>query len=266
MKKLIIPALLLGMILSGCQYFMKEEKAKDPVFMGYIENTQVNVTTRIPGRITEIYVDEGDSVQAGEKVAQLDTRPLEAKLSAMKAKLANVLVNKKRIENLYKAGAIPKQKLDNIETSYAMLSDNIKELTINIDDMTIRAPMDGIVTVRVLEVNQMIPPGMPVVIETDPQGTWARFSIPEKYLGQIRPGKKFLLRSNVPGLTFEGKVIQIIPMADFATFTPTELRGERDVRTFNVKMKITENIQECKPGMSVYLTLEPMKNQTESHR
>jgi RND family efflux transporter MFP subunit len=262
--KYLIIVVLFSTVLWGCQQFRKKQEVKDPEFMGYIENTQVNVTTRIPGRITDIFVDEGDSVREGDKIAQLDTRPLLTKLSALETKLANVAVNKKRVENLYKAGAIPRKKLDDIETAYSMLRDNIKELKINIEDMTIRAPMDGIVTVRVLEVNQMMPPGMPVVIETDPEGTWARFNVPESYLDQISPGKKFSLRTNVPRLTFTGKVIQVIPMADFATFTPTELRGERDVRTFDVKMKIVENEMECKPGMSVYLTLKPLMQQQEN--
>ncbi len=265
-RNMLIFGLLLAMGLAGCQQMKKEQGVKNPEFMGYIENTQVNVTTRMPGRITKIYVNEGDSVREGDVIAQLDARPMEAQLSALQTKLANIAVNKKRIENLYKAGAIPQQKLDEIETGYSMLADNIKALKINIDDMTIRAPMDGIVTVKVLEVNQMMPPGMPVVIETDPEGTWARFNVPESYLDQIRLGKTFPLRSNVPGLTFTGKVIQVIPMADFATFTPTELRGERDVRTFDVKMKIVENVQECKPGMSVYLTLQGLHKQAENEK
>ncbi len=262
-KHLFLAALLAGM-LAGCSSFKKEQPVKNPEFMGYIENTQVNVTTRIPGRIMEICVDEGDSVREGDVIARLDTRPVEAQLSALETKLANIAVNKKRIENLYKAGAIPQQKLDEIETGYSMLADNIRAMKINIADMTIRAPMDGIVTVKVLEVNQMMPPGMPVVIETDPEGTWARFNVPESYLDQISAGKIFSLRSNVPGLVFKGKVIQILPMADFATFTPTQLRGEKDIRTFDVKMKIIEHAQECKPGMSVYLTLKPLQSQDKN--
>ncbi len=256
--KFLVLSLLIAAGLAGCKNHKKEATAKEVSFAGYIENTQVNVTTRIPGRITAIYVDEGDSLKQNQKVAQLDTRVMEANLSALKTKLSNIGVNKKRVENLYKAGAIPLQKLNDIETGYAMLSDKIKALKINIADMTIRAPMDGIVTVKVLEVNQMMPPGMPVVIETNPSGTWARFNIPESYLNQIKLGKTFTLTSNIPGVNFKGKVIQIIPMADFATYTPTELRGERDIRTFDVKMKIIENNNQCKPGMSVFLSLKPL--------
>ncbi len=252
--------LLFSAVVVGCKQLDKKEKEKNPEFMGYIENTQVNVTTRMPGRLTAIYVDEGDTIKKGDTVAQLDTREIMANRAALVSKLKNIRLNKKRMENLYKAGAISLQKLDEISTGYDMLKDKIRALDIRIKDMTIKAPMNGIVNVKVLEVNQMMPPGMPVVIETDPQGTWARFSIPETYLHQIALGKHFTLGSNVPNLRFKAKVVQILPMADFATHTPTSTRDEHDVRTFDVKMKILDQLRQCKPGMYVYLTLKPTIN------
>ncbi len=254
--KFMTVLLLVSVIFAGCNPSGQKEKIKNPEFMGYIENTQVNVTTRMPGRLTAIYVDEGDTLTKGEVVAQLDTREILANRSALISKLKNVEANKRRLENLYKAGAISQQKLDAITTGYDMLKDKIRALDTRIEDMTIKAPMDGIVNVKVLEINQMMPPGMPVVIETDPQGTWARFNIPETYLNQITLGKQFMLGSNVPGVQFQAKVVQILPMADFATHTPTTTRDEHDVRTFDVKMKITNQLSQCKPGMYVYLTLK----------
>ena len=253
---------LVAILFTACNN--QEQKHKTPEFQGYVENTQVNVTTRMPGRITKIYVDEGDLLKKGDTVATLDTRELLANRQALVAKLHNIEKNRKRVYNLYKAGAIPLQKLDAINTGYEMVSAKLNALDTRLQDMTIKAPMDGVVTLKVLEPNQMMPPGMPVVIETDPSGTWARFGIPETYLNQINLGDQFTLTSNDPNLSFKAKVIQIIPMATFATHTPTALRDERDIRTFDVKMLLTENQTKCKPGMSVYLTLKPVENQSKT--
>ncbi len=255
--KLFIGVTLISFALLSCEN-NEIKQDKEPLFQGYIENTQVNVTTRMPGRIVKIFVDEGDTLHEGDTVATLDTRELQAHRQALVAKLNNVSANKHRLEALYAAGAIPQQKLDEINTAYSMLSDNLKAMDIKLADMTIRAPMDGIVNVKVLEPNQMMPPGMPVVIETDPQGTWARFGIPETYLSQINLGDNLTLQSNSEGLTFKGKVIQILPMASFATHTPTTTRDERDVRTFDIKVLILNHQLKCKPGMSVYLKLKPV--------
>ncbi len=253
---------LMAIGLASCK--SKKQQPKNTFFSGYIENTQINVTTRIPGRITAIYVNEGDTIKQGEKVAQLDPNEILANRAALVAKLKNVEANKKRLENLYKAGAVSQQNLDEITTAYEMLSEKLRAVDINIDDMTITAPVDGIVNVKVLEVNQMMPPGMPVVIETDPEGTWARFNIPETFIDQLNLGDTLTLNSNINDLNFHSKVTQILPMADFATHTPTTLRDQHDVRTFDVKMRILDQQLKCKPGMTVYLSLKPAENQYSS--
>lgn len=255
-EKILVYLILFSILFTACN--TKKEKIVTPQFMGYIENTQVNATTRIPGKITAIYVDEGDSVKQGEAVAQLDTRELIANRKAMMAQLQNIVKNKKRLKNLFTAGAVPQQKVDMIETQFDVLTNKINALNIKIEDMTITSPIKGVVNVKVLEAGQMMPPGMPVVIVTDPEGTWARFNVPELYINQINLGDVFNLETNIKNLNLKGKVVKILPMVSFATHTPTTLRGERDVRTFDVKMKIIANQKKCKPGMSVFLKLKPI--------
>jgi len=258
MKINIKNLLLISLLVTGSVSCKYSQKTPEKVhFLGYIENTQINVTTRIPGRIMEIYVDEGDTLKQGDKVARLDTREIMANRAALVAKLKNIETNKKRVENLYKAGAVSQQSLDEISTAYEMLTEQLRALDIQIGDMMITAPINGIVNVRVMEVNQMLSPGMPVIVETDPEGTWARFNIPESYIDQVNLGDTVTLSSNINNLKFKAKVIQILPTADFATHAPTTLRDQKDVRTFDVKMSILDNQLKCKPGMSVYISLKP---------
>jgi hypothetical protein len=96
---------------------------------------------------------------------------------------------------------------------------------------------------------------MPVVVETDTSISWARFSIPESYINQIQLGKVLTLTTGISGVSFRAEVIQILPMADFATKVPTNLQDERDVRAFSVKLKILNNKEQIKPGIYVYLKL-----------
>ena len=240
------------LMIGGC--------AQDPpknhnLFIGYIEDTEVNATTRIPGKITDIYVHEGQYVKEDQKIAQLDNKDMLDNLSAMKAELSNIGRNKKRLENLYAVGAVPQQKLDEIETAYDVVKDKMAALQSNINDMTITSPIAGKVNVKVLEPGQMMAPGMPVVVVTDTSISWARFSIPESYINQIQLGKVLTLTTGVSNVNFLAEVVQILPMADFATKVPTNLQNERDVRAFSVKMKILNNKDQVKPGIYVYLKL-----------
>ncbi len=246
--------------LTGCH---KQQVNSNTTFAGYIENTQVNVNTRIPGRIVKLLVDEGQKVEQGDTIAVLDKTELLENKKALLSRLENIRTNRKRIENLYKAGAIPQQKLDEIETNYQFVYHKILALDSKLNDMTITAPISGIVVTKILEKGQMMPPGMPVVVLTDTNSTYARFSIPENYLDQINMGQSFTLKSAVKNLTIKAKVFQIIPMANFATKTPTTLRGQRDVRSFSVKMKFDKFYPQLKPGMSVYLSLKNPEIQGE---
>jgi HlyD family secretion protein len=63
---------------------------------GRIEATEVDVATKFQGRIAEILVDEGDMVDAGQIVARMDTRSLEAQL---KRAQANVLQSRRELSN-----------------------------------------------------------------------------------------------------------------------------------------------------------------------
>ncbi|MEW6144102.1 MAG: HlyD family efflux transporter periplasmic adaptor subunit [Thermodesulfobacteriota bacterium] len=106
---------------------------------GRIEATDVDIATKFYGRISEIYVDEGDMVEAGQTVARMDTKSLEAQLRQAEAniiganKQRNVAIamvaqrksdlnlakrNLARSERLYENDNIPLEKLDSDRAAY----------------------------------------------------------------------------------------------------------------------------------------------------
>ncbi|WP_263143798.1 HlyD family efflux transporter periplasmic adaptor subunit [Pseudomonas sp. RIT-PI-AD] len=54
---------------------------------GRIEATELDVATKLPGRVTELLVDEGDFIQAGQVLAQMDTQVLQAQLDQAQAQV-----------------------------------------------------------------------------------------------------------------------------------------------------------------------------------
>lgn len=67
---------------------------------GRIEAEQIEIATKIPGRVTEIRVEEGDMVKAGEVVARLDSVQLEAQLRAAEAQLRQAQKAKDQTEHV----------------------------------------------------------------------------------------------------------------------------------------------------------------------
>ncbi|MBD9371077.1 HlyD family efflux transporter periplasmic adaptor subunit [Rhizobium sp. ARZ01] len=83
---------------------------------GRIEAVEIDVSTKIPGRIADILVDEGDFVEAGQELARMDTTQLEAKRRQAEAELARAKIS---VET---AGSLVKQQEAQREAAVALIA------------------------------------------------------------------------------------------------------------------------------------------------
>lgn len=136
-KKLILISLAIIVVVGGAiAWFILSKPALPPGFAGgngRLEATQVDIATKYAGRIKEVLANEGDTVDAGQVVATMDTEPLEAQLRQANAKikeaqdnrntaLAQVSVKKaeldyadkqyKRVKVLVPSGAVSEQEME----------------------------------------------------------------------------------------------------------------------------------------------------------
>lgn len=88
---------------------------------GTIEATEVEVSSKLPGRIAQLLVKEGDLVQANQIIARLDTSEIEAEVAQQQAALARAeaqlkeLLAGSRVEEIEEAGANLQQAEDNLK-------------------------------------------------------------------------------------------------------------------------------------------------------
>lgn len=98
-KWLIIIGAVAGMIGGGIFLFDYMNRSDIPESIafgnGRIEATEVDIATRLSGRLTEVSVNEGDIVTAGQIVAKLDTDELNARLQQAQAQVQQVRENRK---------------------------------------------------------------------------------------------------------------------------------------------------------------------------
>jgi HlyD family secretion protein len=83
--------ILLGILLviSLCWYFFSTDRSGDLQLIGTVDANEVVVSSRIPGRIQTLTVDEGDDVQAGELIATIESEDLAAAQEAAKGMAAS---------------------------------------------------------------------------------------------------------------------------------------------------------------------------------
>ncbi|MEL7564761.1 MAG: HlyD family efflux transporter periplasmic adaptor subunit [Dehalobacterium sp.] len=87
----IIMIILSSLYLTACSRSSAEAGGFDPaeglIAKGYVESEEVDLNTKIPGKIAEIYVEEGQPVQAGDLVAEIDSTQLQAKKGQVEAQV-----------------------------------------------------------------------------------------------------------------------------------------------------------------------------------
>lgn len=133
---------------------------------------------------------------------------------------------------------------------------------INASYTTLRAPSDGVVTVRQAELGEVVAPGSPVISLADLDHIWLRSYIAETDLGRIHWGQDVTITTDTyPGKQYHGRISFIAPNAEF---TPKSVQTykERVTLVYRIKIDVDNPNHELKPGMpaDAHLQLTPQQN------
>lgn len=261
------------MVTAGCG---QSELRDSNALWGQADATEVDINTKVPGRLIKLYVKEGSEVKKGEKLAEIDQREQNALESAAQAKVeaakaaclqaeANydqALRDIQRYEMLYQNGAVSKAVYESYsnkrdvmsaiyeqsKASLAASEEAWKQSSINQGETTLVAPFDGIVTTKYSDIGAMISSGMPIVAVQDPVDNWVDFKVKETELDKYPLHARVHMEGRNPQLKIDGVIVDISKKPNFATYRATSERGnDDDIITFNVKVQT--NDPRIRPGM-----------------
>jgi len=120
----------------------------------------------------------------------------------------------------------------------------------------IKAPIDGVVDVRAVREGEFVNPGQPILTLINLDDLWVRVDVEESYIDRIRVGDKLMVR--LPsGVERDGTVIYRGVDASFATQRDVS-RTKRDIKTFEVRLRLDNSDRRLAVGMTAYVTL-PLK-------
>jgi len=209
-----------------------------------VPQTRVAVAAKLPGTLSSVRVDIGDRVGAGQVVALLDRREIDAQVDAAEATvnvahagveaaeaaLANAELERDRAQNLFDRGALPRQRLDAAETarrSSAAQRDlaraNLAQAEAALRrarevqrDATLTSPIDGVVVERHYDAGSLVGPGDdPVVVVADLRVMKLEAGVSELEAGRLRVGMPARVKAQArPEDVFEGRVAAIAPEVD----------------------------------------------------
>lgn len=130
----------------------------------------------------------------------------------------------------------------------------VSEVESYLSELYLTAPADGEITERFPKQGELVGTGSPIMTVTDLNDMWFSFNIREDLLDEIAMGSTVEL--SIPALgekTYKAKVTYMNAMASYATWRATKASGQFDAKTFEVKMRPTEKIENLRPGMSAII-------------
>jgi RND family efflux transporter MFP subunit len=236
---------------------------------GYVVARRLaTVASKTIGRVTEVLIEEGQHVEAGQIVARLDDSNVRAAVEQSRAQLAQAeasleaarvaLADAKPIfdrnEQQIKSAVISAQQFDTaraaynaakadfdvrtraVESARATLSVQLRYL----DDMTVRAPFAGVVTVKAAQAGEIVSPqsaggftrtGIGTIVDMD--SLEVEVDVSENFINRVKPSQPATIKLNAyPDWEIPAEVIAVIPTADRSKATVKVRVGfkEKDAR------------------------------------
>jgi len=257
MKKLLIIGLLVA---------VSSLNAIELELSGAVQSdNQKMITSRYMGIVKKMLVSEGDIVKKGQLLYVIDSKEIDSKkeqvnLAISQAQLAlqmnknqysNVLLNLGRYKRLFKKGMVSKYELENLELNAKNMRDMVaisskqvaqakamkKEVMNQYNYLKLRAPNDGVIIAKRLNVGEMAIPGMPGVILTDLSKLSIIVEIAENDIKYINPKQKVQLEVPSVGFKSTGIISSIIPSSNPMT------------HKFKMKIKFNKKGKSIYPGM-----------------
>ena len=228
-------------------------------------DNQKMITSRYMGIVKKMLVSEGDIVKKGQLLYEIDSKEIDSKkeqvnLAISQAQLAlqmnknqysNVLLNLGRYKRLFKKGMVSKYELENLQLNAKNMRDMVaiaskqvaqakamkKEVLNQYNYLKLKAPNDGVIIAKKLNVGEMAMPGMPGVILTDLSKLSIVVEIAENDIKFINPKQKVQLEVPSVGFKSTGTIASIIPSSNPMT------------HKFKMKIKFEKMGKSIYPGM-----------------
>lgn len=270
-KRVLIPFFLLIVVATwAVWYWYTNFRAYDSTDDAYIDADRVAISSKMLGRITQLTVDEGDTVKAGQVLVRLDDSDVRAQEQLAKAalisaeqnvELAKVNLEKadedyQRAEKQYKDTVIPKEEFDHAQKArdvadaqqsiaVAQVGSARAQLGVaqtNLQNTIIVSPMDGVVSKRWALAGDVVQPAQPIFSIYNLDTVWVTANFEETKLSSIHLGDPVEISvDSYSEYQFHGKVIQLgsNTASQFSLIPPNNASGNFTKVTQRVPVKIS---------------------------
>jgi membrane fusion protein, multidrug efflux system len=203
-----------------------------------VANEQVQITTKYSNLIASIYFQDGQQVNKGDTLVQLDDQEEAAKVKELSANLEEAQVQLRRFQNLLKKRATSKSQLDQQQAKTKVIAAQILNARSKLEALTIKAPFTGVLGFRQVSVGSFVVSGDVITTLDDLSRIKIDFSVPERFLTTLALGQNVNVTSVAyDNKTFHGKITSVAARIDPIT------------RMVALRAEIINSDNELRPGM-----------------
>jgi HlyD family secretion protein len=264
-------ALALLLALAGCGN-------RGKAVSGTIEVDEAHVGPRAGGRVEKIFKWEGDHLNEGQLILQLDASELRARrdlataqintalhdADAQQAQLVFLRDEAQRQQDLLKRKVVSSSDAERADSSAKTQEKNLAaaqmrvaqaraqlaDIDAQLAEMQVVAPADSVLEVLSVKVGDVLPANREAATLLLTGHVWVRVYVPESWLGLIKLGEHVRVRvDSFPGKDFDGVVEQINRQAEF---TPRNVQtvADRIRQVFGVKIRLPADDDRLRAGMA----------------
>ena len=212
---------------------------------------QVDILTKVSGQVVKLPVEEGDKVKRGDLLAELNEAELKIEFMKTKVSMETDKTMLERAQNMLEKKLIAEENYELTRLQFESSKAAHEAARIQLEYTSVRAPFDGVVTLRNIELGQRVNVNQSLFVVADFNPLRAKIYVPEKDIGRIYEKQRATITIEAePELGFTGIVKMISPVVDPSSGTS------------KVTIDIEDSMGKLKPGMfcSVFITTETHKD------
>jgi RND family efflux transporter MFP subunit len=206
---------------------------------------EIRLSFKTGGIVASIAVDAGDRVREGQQLASLVQEEVAAAVSQARALADKAERDLARGRSLLADEVATREQVEDLETARDVARANLRTAEFNARFSRIEAPTDGIVLRKLVEQDELVAAGQPVVILGDTSGGWiVRASLADRDIVRVRIGDKAEVTLDAyPGRRFDATVAELASAADPMTGTyemklAIDPQGQRFVQGLVAKVEM----------------------------
>lgn len=253
-NKIVIGMALVSLCVS-CSHFMEKERVRvvnvgvqtvqgtsvgtTREYVGTVEeSSSVDLSFESGGRVTKVYVREGQRVAAGALIAEIEDVSARNAYEAARATLDQAQDAYDRAKLVHDQGSLPEVRWVEVQTKLNQAQSLADISKRNLDNCQLRAPVSGTVCDKNIEVGTSVAPYLPVVRLLNLSGMNVKVSVPETDINTVRTGDE-----------------ATVAVGALGNKEYTGVVGERNVsadplsHSYTVRLRLRGDTRELLPGM-----------------